>query len=163
MNFYQSLGFLVFGSRLKRLSDTFLGDVNRIYKSHNIAFDASWFPIFYILSKQDAVSISEIASQLEVSHSAASQMVSSLQEKGIIKAETTAEDARKKLITFTPKGKKILAQVLPVWTALQQAMEALITEGEHSRHMLQAIKEIETNLEKTPLLNRIEQKLGTGP
>ena len=49
MNFYQDLGFLVFGSRLKRLGDTFINDINRIYKDHKIPFDASWFPVFYIL------------------------------------------------------------------------------------------------------------------
>jgi DNA-binding MarR family transcriptional regulator len=159
MNFYQSLGVLVFGSRLKRLSDAFLSDVNRIYKSHNIPFEASWFPVFYLLSRQDTVSITDIAAQLEVSHSAASQLVSNLQEKGILKTTTTPDDARKKLVCFTPKGKKILAQVLPVWAALQKAMEQLITEGEHSGHLLHAITEIENGLESSPLLNRIEAHL----
>ncbi|GGH71796.1 DNA-binding MarR family transcriptional regulator [Filimonas zeae] len=159
MNFYQSLGVLVFGSRLKRLSDAFLSDVNRIYKSHDIPFEASWFPVFYLLSQQEAVSISDIATQLEVSHSAASQLVSSLQEKKILKTATTPDDARKKLVTFSPKGRKILAQVLPVWTALQQAMEQLIQEGEHSKHLLSAITDIENRLEQTPLLSRIETHL----
>ncbi|BAV06282.1 DNA-binding transcriptional regulator, MarR family [Filimonas lacunae] len=159
MNLYQSLGFLVFGSRLKRLSDTFLSDVNRIYKAHDIAFDAAWFPVFYILSQEDAVTISSIATQLEVTHSAASQLVSNLQEKGLVKAGTNAEDARKKVVSFTPKGKKILDQVLPVWTALQTAMEQLVAEGPNSAHMLQAISEMEAGLAREPLLSRIENNL----
>ena len=48
MNFYQDLGFLVFGNRLKRLANIFIQDINRIYKNHKIQFDASWFPVFYI-------------------------------------------------------------------------------------------------------------------
>lgn len=159
MNLYQSLGVLLFGSRLKRLSDAFLSDVNRVYKSHNIPFEASWFPVFYLLSQHDTVSITDIAAQLEVSHSAASQLVSNLQEKGILKTGTTPDDARKKLVCFTPKGKKILTQVLPVWAALQKAMEELIEEGAHSRHLLGAITEIEDGMEQTPLLNRIEAHL----
>lgn len=159
MNFYQSLGFLVFGSRLKRLSDTFLSDVNRIYKSHNISFDAAWFPVFYILSEQEQVTISDIATRLEVTHSAASQLLSNLQEKGLVKSEVPASDARKKVVRFTPKGKKILDQVLPVWTALQQAMEQLIGEGAHSSKVLEALAEMEAGLAREPLLNRIENHL----
>jgi len=66
MNFYQQLGFLVFGSRLKRLSDTFINDINKVYKSYNIQFDASWFPVFYILSQKEEVSIKEISDDLNV-------------------------------------------------------------------------------------------------
>lgn len=159
MNFYQSLGFLVFGSRLRRLSDAFLHDVSRIYKSHNIAFDASWFPVFYILSQQSEVSIGDIAGQLEVSHSAASQLVSSLQEKGLVTATVAADDARRKVVCFTAKGKKILDKVRPVWTALQQAMEELIAEGPDSKKILSAVSEIEAGLARQPLLERIENKL----
>src|SRR3954453_15581141 len=103
MKFYQDLGFLVFGSRLKRLGDTFLNDVNRLYKNRKIQFDASWFPVFYILSQKKEVSIKEISDSLKVSHSAISQLISSLQEKGLIKSVTSKKDARHKAITFTAK------------------------------------------------------------
>src|ERR1044072_1136630 len=92
MNFYQDLGFLVFGSRLKRLGDTFLNDVNRIYKDHKIEFDASWFPVFYILSQKKEISIKEISDELKVSHSAISQLISSLQQKGLIKSIVSKKD-----------------------------------------------------------------------
>ncbi|HXL56023.1 MAG TPA: helix-turn-helix domain-containing protein, partial [Chitinophagaceae bacterium] len=115
MNFYQSLGFLVFGSRLKRLSDIFLNDVNRIYKSHNIPFDASWFPVFYILSQKQEVSIKEISDELNVSHSAVSQLISNLQQKGLIKSVVSKKDARHKAVAFTAKGAKLLQKITPVW------------------------------------------------
>src|SRR6476660_4791330 len=128
MSFYQSLGFLVFGSRLKRLSDAFLNDVNQIYRSHNISFDASWFPVFYILSQKTEVSIKEISDELNVSHSAISQLIDNLQEKGLIKSVVSKQDARHRVITFTSKGVKLLQKIKPVWDALQQAMEELVNE-----------------------------------
>jgi DNA-binding MarR family transcriptional regulator len=103
MNFYQQLGFLVFGSRLKRLGDTFINDVNRIYKNNKIDFDASWFPVFYILSQKKEVSIKEISNELNVSHSAISQLVSGLQQKVIIKSVTSKKDARHRTKTITAK------------------------------------------------------------
>ncbi|RXK86178.1 MarR family winged helix-turn-helix transcriptional regulator [Filimonas effusa] len=156
MNFYQSLGFLVFGSRLKRLGDTFLGDVSAIYKAHQIPFDASWFPVFYLLSREKEVSIKDIAETLNTSHSAASQMVSNLEEKGLIKTTASASDARRKVVTFTSKGSKLLQKIQPVWEALQQAMQQLAHESAASAQVLTALTELENNIQANSLFNRVE-------
>ena len=159
MNFYQSLGFLVFGSRLKRLSEVFLNDVNRIYKFHNIPFDASWFPVFYILSKKQEVSIKEISGDLNVSHSAVSQLISSLQQKGLIKSVVSKKDARHKAIAFTAKGVKLLQKIKPVWNALQEAMQELSNESTQSKKVLDALTVMEKNIQKTGVFERVEKIL----
>ena len=159
MNFYQQLGFLVFGSRLKRLGDTFINEVNRIYKNHKIDFDASWFPVFYILSQRKEVSIKEISGELNVSHSAISQLVSGLQQKGLIKSVTSKKDARHKAITFTAKGEKLLKKIKPVWIALQKAMEELTAENTPSKKVLPALAGIEESIQDKNLFERIEQHL----
>ena len=159
MNFYQQLGFLVFGSRLRRLSETFLSDVNSIYKTHKIPFEASWFPVFYILSQQGEVSIRQISNQLGITHSAASQMVSSLQEKGYIKSTVSKKDARHKVVAFTPKGQKLLQKIQPVWQALQTAMNELGGGEAESREMLAALTKIEERMQEKTLFERIENNL----
>jgi hypothetical protein len=78
MNLYEGLGYLVLGSRLRRLSENFLSEINQAYQQAGIDFDASWFPVFYLLSKNDALSIKELSEQTEVSHPAASQLISNL-------------------------------------------------------------------------------------
>ena len=125
MNFYQDLGFLVFGSRLKRLGDIFINDANRICKEHKIEFDASWFPVFYILSRKKEISIKEISDSLNVSHSAISQLINNLQQKGLIKSVVSKKDARHKAVTFTTKGDKLVQKIQPVWDALEKAMNEL--------------------------------------
>ena len=64
MNFYQDLGFLVFGSRLKRLGDIFINDVNRIYKDYKIenypniimGRDAQYYlPLFFKIESLPAI------------------------------------------------------------------------------------------------------------
>lgn len=160
MNFYQDLGFLVFGSRLKRLGDAFIKDVNRIYKNHKIQFDASWFPVFCILSQKNEVSIKEISTSLKVSHSAISQLVSSLQEKGLIKSVVSKKDARNKHITFTAKGEKLLLKIQPVWQALEKAMNELAEEsGSSSKKILKALTGIESGLKQKSFFDRIETHL----
>lgn len=159
MNFYQQLGFLVFGSRLKRLGDTFLNDVNKIYKSHNIQFDASWFPVFYILSQKEEVSIKEISDDLNVSHSAISQLITSLQQKGLIRSVVSKKDARHKAITFTAKGQKLLTRIQPVWNALLQAMEELANENTQSKKVLEALTALEKNLQSETVFERVGKKM----
>ncbi|ULQ57661.1 MarR family transcriptional regulator [Flavihumibacter rivuli] len=159
MSFYANLGVLVFGSRLRRLSEAFLSDLNKCYRSRGIHFDATWFPIFYILSQQETASIRDIADQLEVSHSAASQLVSNLQEKGLLKTTVDKQDARKKVVTLSAKGQKLLQQVEPVWKALQQAMESLLAEGENSSKMLAAIADTEQQMQERSLFERMEKHL----
>ena len=159
MNFYRDIGFLVFGSRLRRLSEQFLNDVNRIYRHHKIEFDASWFPVFYLLAQKEEVSIKNISDALSTSHSAASQMVASLQQKGLIKSAVSKKDARHKVITLTAKGEKLLQKIKPVWNALQKAMEELAMEDAKSKKILEALSATEQSLEKKSLYERIEQHL----
>ena len=159
MSFYESLGFLVFGSRLRRLSETFLADINEVYKAHHLTFDASWFPVFYILSRKQTVSIRDISDELGVSHSAVSQLISSLQQKGLIKSTADASDARKKVVAFTAKGARLQEKIAPIWDALDTAMQDLTASGKHSKTILKAIAEIETALAEKSIFNRVEQKL----
>ena len=49
MSIYKKTGVLLFGTRLKRLSDKFLSDLSKIYKDEDIRFEAGWFPVFYLL------------------------------------------------------------------------------------------------------------------
>ena len=102
------------------------------------------------------MSIRDISDELGISHSAVSQLVSSLQQKGLIKTATADDDARKKVVAFTTKGKKLQQQVQPVWDALQQAMGALVQEGKHSKTILTAISEIEQGLQNESVFNRVQ-------
>jgi DNA-binding MarR family transcriptional regulator len=159
MSFYPSLGYLVFGSRLRRLSEYFLMEVNKVYEQAGIPFDASWFPVFYLLSKQQPVPMIDIAEQLEISHSAVSQMVTNLKKKGLLKTTPCKEDGRRQLVAFSKKGEELLQQIQPVWEAITSTMEALVTENKQSQQILAAIAQIEQAVQQKPLSERIRQQL----
>jgi len=161
MDFYQQAGLLVFGSRLRRLSETFIGDINKLYKQQGIAFEAAWFPVFYVLGNQPALSIREISATLNTSHSAASQLVTKLEVKGLLKVITDKDDNRKKKVTFTARGKKRYGQVQPVWLALENAMKELLAETGGGNQLLQSLLETENALAKEPMANRINRQLAT--
>jgi len=161
MNLYQTLGYLALGSRLRRLSEAFLSEINRAYQNEGIDFDASWFPVFYLLSKNESLSIKELSEQIEISHPAASQLITGLKNKKLVTSATCADDGRRQLVQLTDSGKQLLAQVLPVWTAVGQAMEELIANEPGCEELLPAITSLENTFKQANLANMIGNKLKT--
>ncbi|AYL97401.1 MarR family winged helix-turn-helix transcriptional regulator [Mucilaginibacter celer] len=161
MNLYQSLGHLVLGSRLRRLSEAFLSEINKAYQTAGIDFDASWFPVFYLLSKNDALSIKELSEQIEVSHPAASQLITNLKKKGLVGTDTCSDDGRRQLVTLTEKGRDLLKQIMPVWEAISQSMAELVETDETIKQLLPAISALENAFRQTKLADNIVQKLNT--
>ena len=161
MNLYQSLGYLVLGSRLRRLSEAFLAEINRAYQNEGIDFDASWFPVFYLLSKNEALSIKELSEQIEVSHPAASQLITNLKNRKLVTSATCTDDGRRQLVTLTDSGRELLTQILPMWDAINAAMTELVESDELAKQLLPAITRLETAFRQANLAEVISQKLIT--
>jgi DNA-binding MarR family transcriptional regulator len=161
MNLYQNLGYLVLGSRLRRLSEAFLSEINRAYQNKGIDFDASWFPVFYLLSKNESLSIKELSEQIEVSHPAASQLITGLKNKKLVTSAACAVDGRKQLVQLTDSGKQLLAQVIPVWEAVTTAMEQLVASEPGCSELLSSISALENTFKRTNLTGLITDKLKT--
>jgi DNA-binding MarR family transcriptional regulator len=159
MNLYQDLGYLILGSRLRRLSENFLSEINRAYQNEGIDFDASWFPVFYLLSKNDSLSIKELSEQTEVSHPAASQLITNLKNRKLVTSVTCSDDGRRQLVQLTESGRELLANILPVWDAILLAMEDLLTEEPECRELLPAIGSLENAFKSINLADRICGKL----
>lgn len=157
MNYYQSLGYLVLGSRLKRLSEAFLSEINKAYRAEGIVFETTWFPVFYLLSENNSLSIQELCEQIEVTHPAASQLITNLKSKGLVAATTSKEDARKQLIKLTPEGKKLLKKILPVWDAIRETMEEVA--GPESHAILNTLTTLEEAFKSANIVKSITEKI----
>lgn len=163
MNLYQSLGYLVLGSRLRRMSETFLSEINRIYQNEGIEFDASWFPVFYLLSKNDSLSIKELSEQTEVSHPAASQLITNLKNRKLVESTVSADDGRRQMVQFTDNGRELLKQILPVWDAISAAMNELEASDSKIEEILPAIAALEDSFRAYNLSGKVSDKLKTIP
>jgi len=159
MNIYQSLGYLVLGSRLRRLSESFLSEINRAYQNAGIDFDASWFPVFYLLSKNDNLSIKELSEQTEVSHPAASQLITNLKNRKLVTSATCADDGRRQLVQLTDSGRELLEQILPVWDAILLTMDDLLLAEPGCKELLPAIGSLEKVFKGVSLSEKIGNKL----
>lgn len=146
INFYKAAGGLILGTRLKRLSERFLQEVGLIYQELDISFEPSWFPIFFLLREQESLSMTDMASELDVSHSAISQMISVLRKRKLIQLIEDREDARRKQVSLTALGKDLLQKVSPVWTSMNLALPSLWGDAGRQRLFLEELTSLETKL-----------------
>jgi DNA-binding MarR family transcriptional regulator len=115
-------GYLMLGSRLKRLGDRALAEIREVYKASGVDFEISWFPVFYVLHERGTCSIQEISENLEVSHSAISQLMANLERQELIELRTSEEDQRKKEIHLTEKGKRLMTEIAPIWRSFELSL-----------------------------------------
>lgn len=156
MSIFQKTKGLMLGTRLKRLGDRFLQDVSKIYKIENIPFEPSWFPVFFLLNENNKMRVTEIADELEVTQSAASQMISILKKKNYVEIEKDKKDKRIKVVFLSKEGVKLLEEVRPLWETMLMSLE----EMENLKSLLKSLEKFENTLNETPLYNRIKEKLG---
>lgn len=148
---YEDLGFLILGSRLRRMSEYFLAEVNSVYQHLELPFEASWFPLFYLLAHGKELSIRQVADELMTSHSAISQLVTKLKEKGLIKSFADAKDKRVQMITLTTKGAQLKNKLLPIWDGISKSMHVMEASYPEVAHFLPAIAKLEQHFEAQSL------------
>ena len=155
MDIFSELGELALGSRLRRLSDYIMQQGIEIYQNHRIDFDPKWFPVYYLLSTKDQLSITEIANQLGVSHPAVIKNAKELEKIGYIESVQDKEDKRRRLLSLSAAGRKLLPKIQVVWKDIAGSMSALIQAQEE--HLLKAILEIEQGFREERFTARVRK------
>ena len=159
MSFYSQIGELILGTRLKRISERFLVDISKIYKSQNIPFEPSWFSIFYLLDKNNQMSIGEISSKTDISQSGVSQMINVLMKKGMVQYAPNGHDKRVRLICFTELGFSTLQEIKPIWKSIKKSLQVTLSERENSAYLLPALDEFEDAIEEKSFYLRVTDDL----
>jgi DNA-binding MarR family transcriptional regulator len=155
-NLFENLGYLAIASRLKKLSDTLAGDVTALYKESGIDFEAKYFLIFYLLSEKERMSITEISGELGISHPAVNQTAEEMISKDLVHSEKEGLDKRKRYLSLTTKGKKLLNKLKPLWKEIEEANIALFSEA--GGDFLGSLNTIESLLKEKSLMDRMKDK-----
>lgn len=160
MTLYREAGSLILGSRLKRFGDRFLSELSQIYRAQNIDFEPSWFPVFFLIDREKRVKISQLADELMITQSGATQLIKTLESKGLLEEiQDEGRDRRTKSVGFTNRGKELLSSVRPIWSALSLVMEDILGGGIYGSYFLPALEELENNLDSIPLGEQMVSKL----
>lgn len=155
MDYLDRLGSLALGSRLKRLSERLAQEVAEVYSLAGLDFEPKWFPLFRLLVEKDIVSVTDAAAMLGITHPAVNQVAQELTKAGLIASSSDKADGRRRLLSLSSKGKKLAADLDPVWQALHCAISDVFSECDS--YLLNAVAAAERAMDRLSLPRRYQE------
>ncbi|RWY49099.1 bifunctional helix-turn-helix transcriptional regulator/GNAT family N-acetyltransferase [Mucilaginibacter gilvus] len=156
MEFYNKVGKMALGSRLRRLSELVTDQASKVYELYDIGLNPKWFPVFYALAGGENKSIMQIAQEINHSHPSVSTIVKEMVKSGIAQEIPNQKDGRKNFIGLTVKGKDINERIQVQYTDVNAAVENALNQTQYN--IWKAIEEWEFLLEQKSLFKRVEDE-----
>lgn len=157
MDIISILGEMAFASRLRQLGERLSKDVSQLYNKLNIDFEARWFIILQSLLQQSPMTVTGLAESLGISHTAVRQLIDEMNTKGLVTWSKGKDDRRKQMVSLTPKSKKIVVQLSPVWKEIRKSTKEVIDAT--GCDILACIENIEKQLDERNMYERIWLRL----
>ncbi|WP_298518250.1 helix-turn-helix domain-containing GNAT family N-acetyltransferase [uncultured Kordia sp.] len=120
------------GSRLNRMSEVMMKETQKVYTYYGIDFDPYLFPAFKIISLKNKTTNTEIRELLNVTQPAITQTLNKLLKKELITTDSNEADKRKKNVSLSLKGEKLLIKMIPIWNVIHETIENLTTFSSES-------------------------------
>ena len=153
MQLYADMGRLGLSSRLKRISDRLVQDVNDIYQAKGIELEASCFPLLFLIARDGPISLRNAEIQLGTSQPLISQKAKILIDRKMIKVERDPNDGRARQMSLTDTGRDVIARAQPIWAKMDKAMADLLVHHEGS--LFRILTHLETILEEENSADRV--------
>jgi len=74
-----------------------------------------------------------VASLLGMDRTTLTAALKPLQRRRLLKNTVDPTDRRRRIITLTPNGRRLLARAVPIWGRTNVAVEALLPDGDPDR------------------------------
>lgn len=156
MEFFNKVGKVALGSRLRLMTAIITDDAARIYESYGMNFMPKWFPVFYTLMEEKEITITEIAIEIGHSQPSVSKIVQEMIAVGLVEENQKTNDKRRNIVGLTTKGWEFSKELKLQLKDVEAAVNGLITESSHN--LWAALEEWEFLLEQKSLLKRVNEQ-----
>jgi DNA-binding MarR family transcriptional regulator/N-acetylglutamate synthase-like GNAT family acetyltransferase len=156
MEFFNKVGKVALGSRLRLMTASFTDDAAKIYELYGIDFNPKWFPVFYTIAEDRERTITEIANEIGHSQPSVSKIIQEMIGAGILEEGAKTDDKRKNNVVLTEKGNLISNKIKNQLLDIDVAVEGLISEAKHN--LWAAIEEWEFLLQQKSLFKRVSDQ-----
>lgn len=156
MEFFNKLGQMAIGSRLRMLTEMITEDASEIYQLYGMDFKAKWFPVFFLLSDGKPRTITGIAEEIGYSHPSVSAIIKEMSSKGLVRESKDKADGRRNMIELSEEGKTCIAPMYVTLADVGAAVEAISKQTKHD--LWKAIEEWEFLLNEKSLLRRVKEE-----
>jgi DNA-binding MarR family transcriptional regulator len=141
------------GTLLRHLIEQLDGAVEESYALAGLDYRPRYTPIVRALIESGPTSIRAISRTAGITHSAVSQTVAQMMERGLVQFESGG-DARERIVALTPAAKAMVPKLQQHWRATNAAADAL--DGELSMPLSKLLRETIEALDRCSFAQRIE-------
>ncbi|MDJ1017660.1 MAG: MarR family winged helix-turn-helix transcriptional regulator [Paracoccaceae bacterium] len=99
-------------------------DLAREYRSRFGITVAEWRLLAHLAHEGDGASVRDIEARVTLEKYEVSRTAKRLEESGLVSKTTNASDRRLVSLSLTPKGKRLMSELLPLAQAYQEEIEA---------------------------------------
>lgn len=121
-------GFSGFSCLLRRLSERIDRDLRDVYRAHGVFFDPSWYPVVTALNEHGPLSLNEIGDCTGMGAASISAVRARLVAEGLVETTQDPRDLRRQRLLLTAKGKGLVRDLDPLWSAIGKASQSLCVE-----------------------------------
>ena len=154
MKFFNSIGKVAIGSRIRLLGEKFSEDAQEIYELYGLQFNPKWFSLFILLSEGEKT-VTELAESIGISHVAVSKTLKELTSAGLVKKKSNKEDKRSRKISLSDKGNSFLKDIQLQCRDVEKVVEEISSQAKYD--LWKALEEWEYLLEEKSFLERVKK------
>ena len=152
------LGELALASRLHRLADALSDEAAALYHDLGSDFQPRWFPFFQTLVHTSPLPITALAQALGLTHPGARQIAEQMIEAGLVRELRKGRDRRQRLLSLTPKGRRLQETLAPVWGEIRAAAREFMEEA--GIDLLAVLDRLESLQRERSIMDRARDRLG---
>ena len=91
------------------------------------------FSLMMSLNRPEPPGMASVATLLAMDRTTLTAALKPLERRNLLKITVDPSDRRGRLMTLTPKGRRLLARAVPVWLSTHTAVESLLRKGDPDR------------------------------
>ncbi|MDR6763328.1 DNA-binding MarR family transcriptional regulator/N-acetylglutamate synthase-like GNAT family acetyltransferase [Flavobacterium sp. 2755] len=156
MEFFDKVGKAAIGSRLRLMTAVLTDDASKIYELYGADFVPKWFPVFYTLTEERELTITEIANEIGHSQPSVSKIIQEMTAAGLVQESLKTDDKRKNNVVLTEKGFLFAKNIQQQLKDIDVAIENLIAESKHN--LWAALEEWEFLLGQKSMFKRVSDQ-----
>lgn len=91
------------------------------------------FSLLMSLNRPEPPAMASVAALLAMDRTTLTAALKPLQRRGLLDVAADPADRRARLLTLTPKGRRLLARAVPIWKSAHLAVEHLLPDRDTDR------------------------------
>lgn len=150
----RAFGFLTLGTRMKRIGERLQADTQKIMDELGAPLQASQYPFLAAVDRLGPLTVGDLAEAIGITQPGATRTVGQLVELGMLESEPAPDDQRRRIVSLTTEGKRLIATAKrQVWPRIRDAVADLC--GDLDGPLLDQLAAIEDGLAAAPLDRRV--------